>query len=51
MYMIKTYIIKIQSRKLTHDHSFLSNDPEKQSQKLSQFRLKFLTLNRDRDRL
>ena len=45
--MIKTYIIKIQSRNLTHDHrllavqkSLLSNDPEKQSQKLSQFRLK-----------
>ena len=58
MYMIKTYIIKIQSRNLTHDHSLLAvqkvsfqmimknkvrNDPSSGSI--------FLNLNRYRDRL
>ena len=56
--MIKTYIIKIQSRNLTHDHRLLAvqkvsfqmilknkikNDPSSDSNLLS--------LNRDRDRL
>ena len=58
MYMIKTYIIKIQSRNLTHDHRLLA------VQKVSfQMILKnkvknypssgsnFLSLNQDRDRL
>ena len=51
--MIKTYIIKIQSRNLSHDYrllavqkSFLSNDPEKPSSGSNIF-----SLNRDRDRL
>ena len=58
MYMINTYIIKIQSRNLTHDHRLsavqkvffqmilknkVKNDPSSGSN--------FLSLNRDRDRL
>ena len=60
MYMIKTWIIKIQPRNLIHDNRLIQKIPFKWSQKTkilhpvkndSRSGSNFLNLNRDRDRL